>query len=341
MQKIEQSTISQVKSLLVNNPKILIITHNNPDGDALGSTLGLFHCLKNQGFWVAMITPNDFPEFLQWMPGNELIVSGFSAKNLAIDRITNVDLIFCLDFNQANRLASLEETFNKSKAKKILIDHHPNPGNFPDICISDVTVSSCAEKVWQLMNLMDWKKYIDLKVAECIFAGIMTDTGAFSFNSSTQDTYKVVSELLDYGVNKDRIFDLVYNNFSADRMRLLGYCLEQKMKVFPEYKTAFISITKQELNNFNFKSGDTEGFVNYPLSIKGIKFAALFIENKSFIKASFRSKGAFNVNELAKTHFEGGGHINAAGGEFKGSMEENNAFFEGLLPSYKNKLIEE
>lgn len=341
MQKISDTTLLEIKNLLKPMPKILIVTHNNPDGDALGSTLGLYHCLKNQGFWVAMLTPNDFPEFLQWMPGNELIISGFSAKKLAIERISNAELIFCVDFNKADRLAGFEEIFNNSTAKKILIDHHPHPGDFPDITISDVTVSSCAEKVWQLIENLNWIKYVNITVAECIFTGIMTDTGGFSFNSSTRETYRVVSELLTFGIEKDKIFDLVYNNFSADRMKLLGYCLEQKMKIFPEYNTAYISITKDELKRFNFKSGDTEGFVNYPLSIKGIRFSALFIENKGFIKASFRSKGAFKVNEIASKYFGGGGHENAAGGEFMGIMEDNISFFEKLLPLFKNQFLED
>jgi bifunctional oligoribonuclease and PAP phosphatase NrnA len=339
VKNINKNTLEKIDDILKSKPKILIITHNNPDGDALGSTLGLYHVLKNQGFWVAMITPNDFPEFLQWLPDNNLIISGFTAKKLALERINSVDVIFCLDFNKSNRLASFEKAFLNSKAKKILIDHHPDPGDFADITISDTSVSSCAEKLWQFINNMGWTKHIDKKVAECIFTGIMTDTGTFSFNSSTKETYKVVSELLDFGINKDEIFDSVYNNYSADRMKLLGYCLEQKMKVFPEYNAAYISITKEELKRFNFKSGDTEGFVNLPLTIKGIRFSALFIENKGFIKASFRSKGKFDVNKYAVKNYRGGGHENASGGEFTGNLDECNDFFEALLPEYKSQLI--
>jgi len=334
LDKIQKSSINTIRKKLENSVKILITTHSNPDGDAIGSALGLSLCLENAGYNVVTMTPNDYPEFLQWLPGNDKVVRYTSNTRKAKEIIDSCDLIFALDFNQPDRLAKMEKPVTASSAFKILIDHHPYPYDFTDVTISDISVSSTAEKVYQFIVESGLKKFINKSVAECLFTGVMTDTGAFNFNSSGPETYAMVGELLSLKIDKDAVFDKVYNNYSADRMRLMGYCLESKMKVFPDLKTAYISITAEELKRFNYQPGDTEGFVNLPLSIKGIVFAVLFIEKSDHIKVSFRSKGTFAVNEIARQHFSGGGHLNAAGGEIKKDLNATLRLFEELLPRY-------
>jgi phosphoesterase RecJ-like protein len=339
MLKISIQT-DQIKDLLNSGQhKILILSHRNPDGDAIGSSLALYRILKKMGHMTDVLVPNAIPGFLQWMPDADKITIYSKSVAKAEKLMEEATIFFSLDFNDISRIREFESSLSKSKAYKVMIDHHPEPANFSDLIISDTRLSSTCELLYIFLIQLELKHLIDREVSECIYAGIMTDTGCFSFNSSLPETFQLVSELLNYGPDKDLIFDKIYNNFSHDRMRLIGYCLDKKMQVLPEYRTAYITLTQDEMRLYNFRIGDSEGFVNLPLSIAGIRFSVLFIENKELVRLSFRSKGKFKVNELAAEHFRGGGHMNAAGGESSDPLEETVRKFVNLLPKYKNELL--
>lgn len=340
MEKQGNYNINDIKNLLDNPPKnILIITHINPDGDAMGSSLALYNLLKNAGHNPSVVTPNDYPEFLQWLPGNDNVLVSMKKEKAVREKIAGAEIIFGIDFNDLGRIKKLGDLVLNSSAYKVIIDHHPFPEPCADSIITDINVSSTAELIHRIIEETGMQEYVDKDVAVCIFTGIMADTGCFSYNSSNKDTYLTVAKLLDYGFDKDKVYYNMYDNFSAERMRLLGYSLNEKMEVYPEYKTAVISLKKEELKKYNFQPGDSENFVNYPLSVKNICFSALFIEKKDHVKASFRSKGGFAVNEFSRRHFNGGGHLNAAGGESYTTLEKTLKIFKDLLPGYKKELL--
>jgi bifunctional oligoribonuclease and PAP phosphatase NrnA len=333
--------ITSVKQLLEKaGKKIVIVPHENPDGDAIGSAIGLAEILVNYGHHVQVISPNNYPGFLKWFTSEINIVIYDNYKKKAKKIIENADVLICVDFNDAKRAARLEKHIFEFKKQKLLIDHHPNPVEFCDFTISEPTYSSTAELIYDVAKLIGFEKYINRNAAEALFTGIMTDTGSFSHNISNPNTFSVVAELMKLGISTKKIQSNVYHNFSASRMKLLGYCLNEKMEVFPELRSAVISISKKELEQFNFEPGDTEGFVNYPLSINNIVFSALFIEKEGLVKASFRSNGNFAANQFSQNHFEGGGHLNAAGGESKMSLNKTTETFKQLLGQYKHQLLE-
>lgn len=327
--------------LAESGKKILIISHRNPDGDAIGSSLGLANILLKMNHQVDVLVPNKFPAFLGWMKNADKILVYTHQTEKSKEALQNAEIVFTLDFNDLSRVGEFDEFLGNSDAYKVLIDHHPNPAPFADLMLSDTKASSTAELVYSFIKEMSLDGNMDADIANCIYAGIMTDTGNFSFNSSMPGTFRIVGELLNYGAQKDMIYDEVYDNFTQERMRLMGYCLDQKMKYIPEYKTAYMSLTQEEMRKYNFRIGDSEGFVNLPLSIKGIRFAVLFTEKKDLIKISLRSKGSFPVNELASKYFHGGGHLNAAGGESYDSLEKTIKNFVNLLPKYKDELFSE
>lgn len=332
--------ITSVKKLLTEEKiKISVIPHENPDGDAIGSALGVAEILMEFGHHVTIISPTDYPDFLKWFASAAGILVYTNHKEQAKKTISESDLLICVDFNEAKRAGKLEKKILEFNKPKILIDHHPYPSDFCDFTISEISYSSTAELVFDVMQEIGLGRFITHKSAEALYTGILTDTGSFSHSTSNPNTFKVVSDLMKFGIEVDKIQSAVYHNFSADRMRLLGYCLNSKMVVFPELRSAMISISKKELEEFNFKTGDTEGFVNYPLSIANIVFSAIFIEREGIIKASFRSKGNFHVNHFSRDHFNGGGHRNAAGGETKATLEETIEKFTQLLPDYKHQLL--
>ena len=333
--------IASLKELL-NKAKlnIVIIPHEHPDGDAIGSAIGLAEVLNSYGHNAHIISPTNYPDFLKWFSSKSNITVYSANKKLAKSIIKESDLLFCLDFNEASRAGKLEKKILEYPNPKILIDHHPEPTSFCEFTISEIHYSSTAELIFDVVCKAGLKKYITQDAAEGLYTGILTDTGAFNHNTSDPNTFKVVSELMKFGIDTEKIQSGVYHNFSADRMKLLGYCLSQKMVVYPELRTAMISITKKELEDFNFKPGDTEGFVNYPLSISNIVFSAIFIEKEGNVKASFRSKGNFPANHFSKDNFNGGGHLNAAGGQSDLSLEETIVKFTQLLPGYKHQLLE-
>ncbi len=338
---IIQGDTSVIAELLRQSGRqIAILIHVNPDGDAVGSALALVNLFVRLGHRTTVISPNDYPVFLKWMPGTEGLIIYKKQPEAALDAIKQADLIFALDFNDLKRVKELNEAHQVSSAYKVLIDHHPDPDVAVDYMISDTSVSSTAELVYRFILDTGMKEHIDKDVASCIFTGIMTDTGCFSYNSSSRNTWETVAALLDYGIEKDRIYSQVYDNFSANRMRMLGFCLNENMEVLPEYRTGFIWLSRRDLDKFKFEPGDTEGFVNYPLSIRGIRFSALFIEKEDHVRVSLRSKGGFAVNAFSRKYFNGGGHLNASGGESFSDLSATINRFKNLLPLYKDQLCD-
>lgn len=326
-------------SLVKNSLKsIVLVPHTNPDGDAMGSVLGLRRVLLNAGLKVKIVSPTKYPEFYHWMDGHDEVIVYSHHPKQAASALAESDLLICLDFNQLSRLGDMKPLIESFEGKKILIDHHPYPGNFTDLVISDTTFSSTAELMFSVLQPTEFAQYIDRDAATSFFTGIMTDTGSFDFSVSNPNTFETVAQLTRMGIDQMYIHSKVYDNYSYDRMRLLGFCLSNRMTVFPEYHAACMYITLEDQKAFNFKTGDNEGFVNMPLSIKGIVFSALFTEKSKYIKASFRSKGEFAVNEVSEKYFNGGGHRNAAGGEFYASLSETLALFEKLLPEFNDRI---
>jgi phosphoesterase RecJ-like protein len=321
----------ELANLFNASENILLICHINPDGDAIGAQLALFHYLKTLGKDAAMLAPNNLQEFLKWMDGSELIKVFIRHREKCRELIEKADLIVLLDFNQSNRLGESEKMVLESRAKKVVIDHHLSPDNFSDILISDPTVCSTSELVYQIVTEINGKPFINRSYAEALYVGIITDTGNFDHGAYSGNTFRIVADLLDTGIDRDKVQNLIYNNFSSDRMRLMGYALNDKMVILTEYQTAYISLSKNDLASFHYAKGDTEGFVNMPLSISGIVFSVLFIEKEGFVKLSFRSKGTFPVNEFASRFFYGGGHLNASGGEYPDTLDNTVSYFLKVL----------
>jgi len=338
LKALNQLVISELKELLRNSKNILITTHHNSDGDAIGSTIGLATVLRKVGKNVNIITPNEYPHFLKWMKGSEMITIFKGNEEKVKIMSDKADILFCVDYNDPSRLKNASEVIFASKAPVVLIDHHPEPRDFADITISETDLGSASELVYHVICQLGLSEHIDIDVASALYVGIMTDTGCFSFSCSYPGVFEVVANLIGYGIPKDEIHAKIYDNYSDSRIRLMGYCLNEKMVILPEYSTAYISLTQCELERFNHMPGDTEGFVNLPFSIKGIKLTALFIEKKDHVKMSFRSRGDFSVNELAKNNFRGGGHVNAAGAEWDLTIENTIQRFVELLPRYADQL---
>ncbi len=327
----------EVNSRISGSEEIVLLSHVNPDGDAIGSALALYHYFRNKGKKCTVIMPNDYPDYLKWLPGSDEIIIFTKAKNEAENVLNRAGIIFLLDFNSPERAGKFMDILLSADAFKIMIDHHPDPTDMADIAFIDTLSSSTSELVYRFIENTGDLGMADSDVAACIYTGIMSDTGSFNYNSSQSETYRVLSELLKKGIDKDYIYSMVYDNFSESRMKLLGYCLNEKMVVFPEYGAAYISLTIEEKKRYNYIRGDSEGFVNYPLSIKGVDFVAFFMENDDHVKLSFRSKGKFDTNVFASENFNGGGHINASGGESKQSIGDTINKFVALLPQYITK----
>ena len=339
---MNKQDISSIKSLLSSPKKIVVIPHKNPDGDAIGSTLGLYHFLLKYNHDVTVIAPNDYPNFLKWMPSERSILK-YEEQSVACDSIINqAELIFTLDFNALNRTGEMESVLTESNAVKIMIDHHQQPEDYALYCYSDVTMSSTCEMVYNFIDMLEDLEKIDAHIASCLYTGIMTDTGSFRFPSTTSKTHRVIADLIDKGANNAQIHNAVYDTNRYNRMQLLG-CALTNLKVLPEFNTAYITLSQEELNTYDFKKGDTEGFVNYALSLEHIIFAVIFIEDSKhdIIKLSLRSKGDFSVNEFSRKYFNGGGHTNAAGGRSDLTLDATVEKFITILPSYKKALTYE
>ena len=327
---MKKDSFLKFKSLLKTTKNIVIITHWSPDGDAMGSSLALYLFLKKLKKNVSVIVPNEYPEFLKWMPGDKQVINFSLNRKKALSALNKSDLIFTLDFNSLKRIEKLGEHLAIVKAPKVLIDHHQQPENYASYYFYDVKACSTCELIYDFITGLGGKKLIDKQIAACLYTGLMTDTGSFRYPSVTANTHLVISELLKTGIIPANIHSAIYDTYSEDRMRLLGYALSEKMTVLENSPVAYIALTSTELKEFNFKKGDTEGLVNYPFSIKGIKVCVLFNESEEgYIKISFRSKGKIDVNKFARSYFNGGGHINAAGGKSTESLDKTvNKFIE-------------
>jgi phosphoesterase RecJ-like protein len=334
--------IQDFKEYLKIPRKTVILTHFKPDADALGSSLGLAHYLKKKGHAVVVITPSDYPDFIAWMPGNKDVMIYQKEKSEKSAKLINQsDLIFCLDFSCLNRINDLGEMVRKSAAKKVLIDHHLEPERFADFEQWDDTAASTAELVFKLIAELGDKHLVDADIADCLYAGIMTDTGSFRHSNTSHQVFQVASELVERGANPYKVSKLIYDTNTIERLRLMGYVLSEKLQVLPEYRTAYIVLSAEELKRFGSQTGDTEGLVNYGLAVKGVKLSVLISDRKENIKLSLRSLGNFSVNEMARAHFEGGGHRNAAGGQTTLTLEQTVKKFLDILPLYKDQLIKE
>ncbi len=334
--------IQPLKRLLESPKDIVVVTHYKPDADALGSSLGLAGFLKKKGHSVLVVTPSDYPSFLAWMPGNEEVIAVSKEAPGSLDRavgvISKADILFCLDFSNLNRIQDLEGAVRTSSAVKVLVDHHLEPEKFADYEQWTTKAASTAGLIYQLIVQLGEKHLIDEGIANCLYAGLMTDTGGFRHSNTTREEFLIASELVGAGANPSLVAKLIYDTNSLERLRLTGFVLSEKLQVLPEFQTAYMALSAQDLKQFSSQTGDTEGLVNYGLSITGIRLSVLLHERKEEIKFSFRSLGDFSVNEMARKHFEGGGHKNASGGTFKGTLEGALKKFLDLLPEYKTKL---
>jgi phosphoesterase RecJ-like protein len=333
------SEIEKLKKAIETADFIVLTGHQNPDADCVGANLGLFHVLKEQRKQVQIILPNRFPDNLKWMPSTDQIVVYEKDTELASQYIQKADLIFSIDYNHFSRTGKMQNALEQAKAQKVIIDHHPEPDIY-HITFSDTSVSSASELVYEVIKHLHSESIVNIQSAECLFAGIMADTGCFSYNSSKPKTFLNVAELLEKQINKDYIKAKLFDNYSIERTRLMGYLLSEKMVVLPEFRTAYIVLSEQEKEKFGYKIGDSEGFVNLPLSIENINFSVFIMEHEGFMKMSMRSRGNFDVNQFARKHFKGGGHKNAAGGkDFDLKLLEVADKLVSLLPQYKEELL--
>jgi bifunctional oligoribonuclease and PAP phosphatase NrnA len=332
--------LQALRALLATPQKISIVTHWSPDGDAIGSSLGLAQYFIKKGHTVSVVAPNEYPEFLYWMKGHDAVIDATHKPKEAEQAFREATLICCLDFNDLKRINALGDWVAASAAPKLLIDHHPQPSDFAAFMLHHVTASSTCELIFDFMVLMGDEALLDKDIAECLYTGIMTDTGSFRFPATTQHTHEVVGKLIGAGANHAQVHVRVYDDNSESRLRLLGFLLANRLKVHPESRTAYFVMSDADHHRFNYQKGDTEGVVNYALSIRGICFAAFFAERDGKVKCSFRSQGKFDVNQFSRTNFSGGGHVNAAGGASDESLEQTIARFEALLPQYKTALLE-
>lgn len=333
--------VDKISAALATASRIAVLTHTNPDGDAIGSALGVYHWLTARGKNTSVVVPGGYPDFLAWMPGIENMLIYDQQATQAEEAIRQADLLICVDFNAPDRLDGLQATFENSLAPRILIDHHIERGHFCDMEYTTTETSSTAELVMQLIKACGDSALLSPELGSCLYVGIMTDTGSFSYACNYPSTFMVVSEIAALGCDLADIHRRVYDNNTVDRMRLMGYCMSEKLVVIPEAGTAFIALSAEELRRFNAKNGDTEGVVNFTMGLKGIIFGALITERKDKIKFSLRSKGEFNVNLLASRHFNGGGHKNASGGDLYCSFDEAVKQFRYVVAQYSGELADE
>lgn len=330
---MNENDILEIQKLIANPKKIAIIPHRSPDGDAMGSTLALYHFLLKLNHDVTVISPNEFPDFLTWMPSSEKVLI-FENDSISTTKILQEsEIVFTLDFNALHRTGDkMEFVLKQLHTIFIMIDHHQLPDLYANYTYSDTNFGSTCEMIYNFIEQLNKKQLIDKNIATCIYTGILTDSGGFKYPKTTGRTHRIVAELIDLGVENTEIPNLLFDNNSYSRLQLLGRALNN-LKVFPENKTAYTSLSQKELDEFNYVKGDTEGIVNYGLSIKDVIFAAIFIEHtdEKIIKISFRSEGDFDVNQFAREHFSGGGHINAAGGKSNKTLAETIAKFETIL----------
>ena len=322
----------ELQTILNNKSKVIIVTHKNPDGDAMGSSLGLSGILKKKGCDVLVIAPTEYPDFLNWLKGNEeVLVWGKNNKHIK-KSINEADVLFCLDFNALHRIDEVGELISKAKGKKVMIDHHQQPDDFVDYMMSDTSASSTAEMVYEFIEKLGDDDLVDGNIGEALYCGIMTDTGSFRFPSTTCKTHTIVGKIIQKGADHSMVHRRIYDSNTQRRLKLVGYCL-MNMEVLDRYKVAIIKVSKEDHKTYNIQKGDTEGIVNYGLSMPHIQCSVFFREDDGIVKISFRSKDDYNVNEFARNYFNGGGHINAAGGMSKDSLDITIDKFKNIILS--------
>ncbi len=333
--------IDAIGELLQLPQTVLITTHQNPDGDAMGSSLGLAGYLRKKGHHVTVVTPTDYPQNLAWMTGSADVVV-FEEKNRTTvsQLIDEATVIFCVDFSSINRIKELGPMVLQARARKVMIDHHLEPESFADLVYWDTSAASTTQLIFQLITQLGDQALLTIPVAECLYAGLMTDTGSFRHPSTTGDVHRMAAVLVDLGIDVSQIHRRIFDGVSIDKLRFLGYVLNEKLKVLPDYRFAYITLTEQELKRYRSKSGDTEGMVNYALSVEGVVAAAILIDRGEEIRMSFRSIGDFSVRELTSRHFNGGGHKNAAGGRSRLSLADTEEWLLSILPQYQHQLLE-
>lgn len=319
--------------------KVIITTHQKPDGDAMGSSLGLYHFLVQLGHTVTVISPTNWATFLKWMPACNKVIDFDFSREKALQALNEAELLFCLDFNVLHRTKNMEPFLEKMDCTKVLIDHHEQPQvQAFDYGVSQTSKSSTCEMVYDLIVNSGHDDKINVEIAECLYTGVMTDTGSFRFPAASGDVHRMVARLKDTGFKHTQVHENIYDNFLENRLRFTGNALLNRMEVFYEYNTAVMAIPKNDLLRFHIKTGDSEGLVNYLLTIQGIKLAALVIDRDEERKWSFRSKGDFDANTFARTHFEGGGHYNAAGGRSSDTLENTVKKFKQVIKEYEVQL---
>ncbi|MEQ1732776.1 MAG: DHH family phosphoesterase [Bacteroidia bacterium] len=333
-------TLAQLQATLAQPQHIVITTHKSPDGDAMGSSLGLYHFLTQLNHTVTVVTPNEYPVNLHWLPNNDKVVIATQQPEKAAELIANATLIFTLDFNNLLRIDQLAKLVEQAVAPKVMIDHHLEPSNYAAFMLSDTSASSTCELIYVFMQMMERTDLLNKQIAECLYTGILTDTGCFKYYSCTDRTHAVVSHLVAAGVKNQELHERIFDADNINRKRLHGYAVAHKMYKMESLPVIITSLTSAELDEYNYETGNSDGIVNVGLGISGVKLSAFFVERDGAVKISFRSKGGFNVNEFSRKHFSGGGHANAAGGGSEVSLQETIKQFETIIPTYANELFE-
>jgi phosphoesterase RecJ-like protein len=330
---------TEVEDIISKSKRVVILSHRSPDGDSVGSSLALYHYLTNFISHVQVITPDPAPKFLSWLAGFETILNYQENEQKINQELQEADLICCLDFNTPSRMGDLEKAFRlNTDAFIINIDHHQDPEDFANFQLSDTSASSTCQLIYDFIVGLKGIDKLTVELGEAMYTGIVTDTGSFRFSSTSKHTHNVVAELIEVGINPGQIHENIYNNYSVDRLKLLGFALNERFNIYEKYKAAIIYLSEKDLNQFQFQKGDTEGLVNYPLSVENIRMSILITEKDGKVKMSFRSKGNFRVNELSAKYFNGGGHFNAAGGISDVGVLETVQKLEEIFPEYEKEL---
>lgn len=339
---METRPLEEAAELLQTPQKIFITTHSKPDGDALGSALAMYHYLLKKGHQPTVVSPTDYGVYLHWLPGNPAILIYPENRDKVLKHLREAQLIICLDFNNFSRIDSLGEHVRKAPAPKLMIDHHLEPEGFETYSLWNPDACATAELVYQFIcDIAGDGDLIDKNVATCIYTGLVTDSGSFRYPNVTPKVHRIVAHLMEAGVEHSMVHTRIFDTFTEKRLRFFGLCVKDKLVVLPEYRAAYISVTKEEIKEYEIKTGETEGLVNYAMNLSEVVFAALIIDREHLIKLSLRSKGSFPANEFASKYFEGGGHLNAAGGSHKGSLQSAVDLFVKGLEEYRPLLMTE
>lgn len=330
--------LQKVGELLSQYRRIALVSHKNPDGDTVSTTLAMMHYLRIKGHEVSALVPNQYPEFYKWLPGSSDLLIFDENVPLVRQKIMGAEIIFCLDFNRLDRTGNMASYLIKAQGVKIVIDHHLEPSEEFDYYFNVVESSSTGELVYELIEGLGEKHLINREIALSLYTAIMTDTGSFSYSCNRSRTYQIVADLIHKGVDPSLVHRLVYDTITENRLRLLGYAISERMMVWDDLHVAVIYLDKNDLKKFNYQVGDTEGVVNYPLSIGNVNLSVLLTEKDKLVRISFRSKGKFNVNTLALDYFDGGGHKNASGGTSKLTIAQTIDKLKEVLQHFKEDL---